>query len=235
MEAKSYFLGRLRETFLGPQSSPEEVVQSCARLVESVLSCKLCYFPLSFDREAEDGTEDLCVIFQRLARHDRGARPRQIAGVDIGESDLVRSLLLGSFRCEADAVEMYQEHWLCLERAAQSTATAANQPNEVGAYLDSMLHEFIQTEVSASMSSGKKAVLHMDGQCEEDLERPCKRVKLSPKQQGLHARFCDLLENDFSGGVSEVGEGIGSAGAIRVEQSARKTLEKLSAFADSRS
>ena len=212
IEAKEYFLSKLREFILVPQTTPDSILQRCSTLVESVLSCRWLYFPL------RDGTEDLSVIFQRLARHDRGARPRQVEGVDTDESDLVRSLLLGSFRCEADALEMYQKRWLCIERAAQSAAHAATQALEVTFYLNTILQEFIDVKVSAFASSSEHAPAYHRKKAKHELPSP-------------YLQFCTLLEGDLGRSVPS-GGGSCPVDAIMVEQRARKVLGELVSFVD---
>jgi hypothetical protein len=227
MEAKLYLLSKLREFFLVPQTTPDSILQRCSTLVESVLSCRWLYFPL------RDGTEDLSVIFERLARHDRGARPRPVEGVDIDESDLVRSLLLGSFRCEADALEMYQKRWLCIERAAQSAAHAATQALEVTFYLNTILQEFIDVQVSASASSSEHAPACLDVACENKLGHHRKKAKHELTSQGVYLHFCKLLESDLGRSVPS-GGGSCPVDAIMVEQCARNVLGELVSFVDAR-
>jgi len=63
------------------------------------------FFPISVNGVFEDdGTEDLQLIFERLAIRDatfcKPSRATEFASM--GAADFVRNLLLGSFRCESD-------------------------------------------------------------------------------------------------------------------------------------
>jgi hypothetical protein len=236
LDAKAYFTQRLREKIMDSQLSQEVILERYAEVVDSVLSCKWVYFPLSLGQGATDGTDDLCIIFQRLARHGRGFRPRPAEGVDIGEGDLVRSLLLGSFRNETDAISMYQKHWMVVEQAAQATALAVGRPNEIGLQLENLLHRFIDREMIPAPSQPRLVTeesVHAERQGDGVLARPPKRIKFQTKAEGLHSKFCKWLESSLIADAPDAKREARLVEPAHVEHGACMALEKLSAFATS--
>jgi len=78
-------------------------------------------FPITIQGNA-DGTEDLQVIFERLAQRDATfCKPhRATEFADMGAADFVRN----SFRDEATAVSVYKARWLPMEQAAATYASS---------------------------------------------------------------------------------------------------------------
>jgi hypothetical protein len=138
MEAKRFFLEQLLPLNVG-----------CLRqLAEAVLEkLKFLHFPITVDTDHADGTEDLHVIYERLAQRDATfCKPqRDGEGASMGAADFVRNLLLGSFQREETAVDLYKRHWLPIEQAA---AEAAKQSrfSGVARFLEEMLEAFLAVQ-----------------------------------------------------------------------------------------
>jgi hypothetical protein len=150
LEAKKYFTGALRSC------APEQL----ASLADAVLhKLSWLYFPISVKGEsldvddADDGTTDIQVVFERLAQRDATwCRPhRSSEFANMGAADFVRNLLLGSFRRERYAVEMYKSHWLPIEQLA--TAAAASASRGVGEVLEGMLERFLAAQECGNAES----------------------------------------------------------------------------------
>jgi len=139
MEAKRFFLEQL--LLLN--------VTCLQQLAEAVLEkLKFLHFPIEVDSERADGTEDLHVIYERLAQRDATfCKPlmRDGEGASMGAADFVRNLLLGSFQREETAVDLYKRHWLPIEQAA---AEAAKQSrfSDVASFLEEMLEAFLAVQ-----------------------------------------------------------------------------------------
>lgn len=120
LDAKRFFMNALRS---------RTPVQWQA-LVEAVLhKLSWLFFPIatkgSLDvADDDDGTRDLQVVFERLAQRDatwcKPSRASEYCGM--GAADFVRNLLLGSFRRERRAVEVYKLLWLPIEQLATRAA-----------------------------------------------------------------------------------------------------------------
>lgn len=134
MEAKQYFLDKICSR------SMEELVAIAGAVLSKL---EWLFFPIDLAGGHDDGTDDLQIIFERLALRDatfcRPKRKHEFA--DMGAADFVRNLLLGSFQREADAIEMYKQHWLPIECAA---AAAMDQTcSSVATLLEDMLTRFL--------------------------------------------------------------------------------------------
>lgn len=105
------------------------------------------FFPISLWDGHRDGTEDLNIIYERLAERDatfcKPSRDSEYASM--GSADFIRNLVLGSFQHEADAIIMYKQHWLPIEQAA-AAAARRNCTSAVSAYLEHMLDAFLQRQ-----------------------------------------------------------------------------------------
>jgi hypothetical protein len=136
MEAKRFFLEQL--------SSMK--VAGLQQLAEVVLEkLKFLLFPINV--EHADGTEDLHVVYERLAQRDATiTKPhRDSEFASMGAADFVRNLLLGSFQSEQTAVDLYKRHWLPIEQAA--TEAAKRSPfSGVASFLEEMLEAFLAVQ-----------------------------------------------------------------------------------------
>ena len=101
--AKTYFLRKLR---------PFENAYLSAIAEATLRKLTWLYFPI--DLTGNDGTENLFVVYERLAVRDamfcvpqRGNKEQ----VNMGAADFVRNLVLGSFQTEATAVRNYETIW----------------------------------------------------------------------------------------------------------------------------
>jgi len=105
------------------------------------------FFPISVNRNYQDGTEDLQVIFERLAQRDatfcKPHRNSEIASM--GAADFIRNLLLGSFKDEREAVEIYRSHWLPIEKAA-ADASIRSKTSNIAEILETMIKRFLDTQ-----------------------------------------------------------------------------------------
>ena len=140
IRAKMYFETRLRRLDFSMQRA----------VVDAVLfKLQWLLFPLDVgvDEKRDDGTDDLGIIFERLAlREAMFTRPRnkncyaEMAGVDF-----VRNLLLGGFaRDEKLALRMYETHWLVIECEANRVARKKGVNTE--SLLEEMLTSFLKTK-----------------------------------------------------------------------------------------
>jgi len=145
MEAKTYFTQKLQDCD----------TQHLSAVVDVVLhKLEWLFFPLSLTGTYHDGTEDIQVIFERLAVRDATwCKPtRKSEYANMGSADFVRNLLLGSYDREEDAIEMYKNHWLPIEQAAAAAADRRHD-SAVATFLENMLESFLQ-ERSDVMQTG---------------------------------------------------------------------------------
>ena len=87
-------------------------------LTTSVLNkFHMLYFPIDLVGRS-DGTEDLMVVYERLAMRDATfCKPhRENEYVPMDGMDMIRNLLLGSFENEEDTIRFYKDIWLPMER-----------------------------------------------------------------------------------------------------------------------
>lgn len=135
MEAKLYFFDEVAAFS----------ADSLCALADAVLhKLEWLFFPISLGDGHRDGTEDLNIIFERLAERDATwCKPsRDTEYASMGSADFIRNLCLGSFHHEADAISMYKQHWLPIEQAA-SEAARRNCTSTVAAFMEGMLDAFL--------------------------------------------------------------------------------------------
>jgi len=105
------------------------------------------FFPICLRDGHRDGTEDVNIIFERLAERDamfcKPSRDTEYASM--GSADFIRNLILGSFQHEADAIIMYKQHWLPIEQAA-AAAARRKRTSTVTACLEDMLDTFLLSQ-----------------------------------------------------------------------------------------
>lgn len=148
---------RARATSSGEWSRPSEAkrwflaamqgrrVEDLSRLAAALLDrVDMLVFPVTVGTGRQDGTEDLQVIYERLAIRDATlCRPhRSTEYADMGAADFVRNLLLGSFGSEKTAIYLYRSTWLPLERAAAEAAERSRSNVALG--LERMLERFLK-------------------------------------------------------------------------------------------
>ena len=147
MEAKEYFFDEVA-------TYSTERLRALADVVLHRL--EWLYFPICVKDGHADGTEDLNIIYERLAQRDatffRPSRENPAPGVarcqefaSMGSADFVRNLLLGSFHRECDAISMYKRHWLPIEQAAAEAARRSGTSG-VAAFLEGMLDTFLEAQ-----------------------------------------------------------------------------------------
>jgi len=75
-------------------------------------------FPIDVGTGRTDGTQDLMVIYERLALRDATfCKPhRQTEYQSMDAVDLIRNLLLGTFSDPESTIDFYRDQWLPLER-----------------------------------------------------------------------------------------------------------------------
>jgi hypothetical protein len=152
MEAKNFFKKQLEN------SSIDRLLS----LADTVLhKLEWLFFPINFQGNCDDGTEDLHVIYERLAERDANfCRPtRSTEFASMGAADFVRNLLLGSFE-EADAIGMYRKRWLPIEQAASAVAKRQTHGG-VASILELMLEAFLaaQTENSSTIRKQRQTAV----------------------------------------------------------------------------
>lgn len=127
--AKQHFAGRIAGIFNMVQRPPLWILE---QLVTSLLDgMDMLYFPIDVDRGYADGTEDTQVIYERLAIRDKQfCQPKRASeGHSMDGTDMIRNLLLGSFRTNAQKQAFYEQLWLPLERMFQTTALNNDETN----------------------------------------------------------------------------------------------------------
>eukprot|EP00930_Biecheleria_cincta_P102487 TRINITY_DN94227_c0_g1_i1.p1 TRINITY_DN94227_c0_g1~~TRINITY_DN94227_c0_g1_i1.p1 ORF type:complete len:450 (+),score=60.46 TRINITY_DN94227_c0_g1_i1:49-1398(+) len=143
LEAKRHFRAELQLRLTLERKNQSEAVAFLSRVAEGVLSFSWLYFAISL----QDSTEDATIIFQRMAFRDEMLRrhfaQRPDEGVNLGDSDFVRSLLLGSFRREEDAFGMYRQCWLTVEQKAEEIAKTSGELENTSRHLDVLLESFL--------------------------------------------------------------------------------------------
>jgi len=150
-EAKLYFMEQLSGT-------PKDALRG---LVHVVLHRLLwLYFPIDVSSGWLDGTDDLQVIFERLAIRDatfcKPSRATEYA--NMGAADFVRNLLLGSFVAEDDTIRIYKELWLPIEQAATTFATE-DADRTLAQILEDMLQAFLKKQPENSTRPQKAMVI----------------------------------------------------------------------------
>lgn len=131
LAAKRFFLSKLQQDF----SSPTQL--------SNVLTCVLdgltmLYFPVDVNQGYNDGTEDLMVIYERLALRDATfCKPRREEEyLSMDGVDMIRNLLLGSFREQTDALEFYKDYWLPIEKLTSEQSYGRSIKEVLEAFLD---------------------------------------------------------------------------------------------------
>jgi len=111
LQAKQYFDNKLKKKF----NHTNKLVSLAKNILHKFT---MLYFPISIDKGHDDGTEDLMVIYERLAMRDATwCKPhRQQEYVSMSSSDMIRNLLLGSFSDQENAIEFYKRYWLPMEQ-----------------------------------------------------------------------------------------------------------------------
>jgi len=154
-EAKCYFIDQLHEF------TSERLV--C--LAETVLyKLEWLLFPISVNDGHKDGTEDLQVIFERLAVRDatlcRPSRATEFASM--GAADFIRNLLLGSFEHESDAIDMYKSHWLQIEQLA-AEACVQKRSSDIAEAMEEMVRKFLKSQPEKMKKPSKAAWVVVGG------------------------------------------------------------------------
>ena len=120
--AKQYFLQKIN-SLIAPSSSnqfsPRDILQ---KLIKFLLDgVDILYFPIDISRGMKDGTEDLQVVYERLALRDatwtKPQRTTEYQSMD--GTDMIRNLFLGSFRSQLATIDYYKTYWLPFERLHQ--------------------------------------------------------------------------------------------------------------------
>ncbi|KAL3920214.1 MAG: hypothetical protein SGILL_003374 [Bacillariaceae sp.] len=132
--AKAFFLKTLRNRF--PTS------QELNRILAAMLDrLSMLYFPVNVNHGKDDGTEDLMVIYERLALRDatfcKPTRAEEYQSMD--GVDMIRNLLLGCFDKPDDALNFYKDYWLPLERLSEEKKTSVKEL--VAAFLEEQEEE----------------------------------------------------------------------------------------------
>merc|ERR1712157_233060 len=97
------------------------------------------YFPVDYKNGRNDGTEDLMVVYERLAIRDATwCKPhRKSEYMSMGGEDMIRNLLLGSFTNGQDVKKFYGEYWLPLEKLTA---------DKHGRSLKQLLEDFLEVQ-----------------------------------------------------------------------------------------
>lgn len=210
LEAKRHFRAELQLRLTLEQKTPHEAVACLSRASEGVLSFSWLYFAISL----QDSTEDATIIFQRMAFRDEMLRKlfaqRPDEGVNLGDSDFVRSLLLGSFRHEEDALEMYRQCWLVVEKKAEDIAKASNGLESTSKHLGVLLESFLAQQPKSKAPEALPSF----------------------QTRGLYDNFKDWLRFVLTVGCKDPeDEDLILSDAAEVERGTKQVLAQLSAFA----
>jgi hypothetical protein len=143
LEAKQYFMKMLRL-----HASSITVLMSVLRGVLD--SVTMLNFPVDTSHGRDDGTEDLMVVYERLALRDATwCKPqRKTEYMSMSGADMIRNLLLGSFEDQAEASQFYNECWLPLEK----------KTSEHRKTLDEVLKEFLHKQNIAEAKESENTV-----------------------------------------------------------------------------
>jgi len=118
------------------QPDVERLVKGLAKLTECLLA-KITVLYFGIDLSEGRPSERLQIVFERLAEHcntfERATRSGE--GIAMSGVAFIRNLVLSCFPLEEDAVKVYKEKWLPLERAAG--VTEADVEAFFNAFLDS--------------------------------------------------------------------------------------------------
>lgn len=155
LEAKFYFMDQLQEF----------TSERLLGLAETVLyKLEWLFFPISLNDGHKDGTEDLQIIFERLAVRDatwcKPSRDTEFASM--GAADFIRNLLLGSFEHESDAIDMYKRHWLQIEQLA-AEACVQHRTSNVAEVMEGMIKKFLKSQPEKVKKPSKAAHVVVGG------------------------------------------------------------------------
>ncbi|GMH58997.1 hypothetical protein TrST_g10259 [Triparma strigata] len=146
LEAKQYLTQKLREGELA--SAGVIGLENLKRVITAVLrKIEWLYFPLDVGGKHDDGTEDLEIIFERLALRDAMfcRPPSKSQYAEMASVDFIRNLMLGGFvKKEEIALEMYKTWWLPIE--TQAGKSAAQENKDGGEVLENLLEAFLVEE-----------------------------------------------------------------------------------------
>eukprot|EP00933_Yihiella_yeosuensis_P057042 TRINITY_DN5656_c0_g1_i1.p1 TRINITY_DN5656_c0_g1~~TRINITY_DN5656_c0_g1_i1.p1 ORF type:complete len:548 (+),score=104.98 TRINITY_DN5656_c0_g1_i1:135-1778(+) len=160
LEAKRHFRVELSKRLELEKVSKQDALTRLRGAAEGVLSFRLLYFAMSLSGNKTDGTEDVTVIFLRMAWRDEmlrrlmSARPDE--GVNLGDGDFIRTLLLGSFRREEDAIAMYRKCWLVVEAKAEELSRASQGVKDTSKCLESLLKHFLAAHPPANAKMSRQ-------------------------------------------------------------------------------
>lgn len=148
LEAKRWFLAEIVSRKLS--------LADLANLQQAILQgFEWLFFPLDM-RGRDDGTEDLQVVYERLALRDaifcRPQRSSEFA--DMGSADFIRNFLLGGFASEAASVALYKRYWVPIEERGFERAVAVAETGSakegaganVGEVLESTFGAFLAAQ-----------------------------------------------------------------------------------------
>lgn len=131
LAAKRFFLSKLEHDF----SSPTQL----SNLLTCVLDgLTMLYFPVDVNQGYNDGTEDLMVIYERLALRDATfCKPRREEEyLSMDGVDMIRNLLLGSFHEQRDALDFYKDYWLPIEKLTSEKSYGRSIQQVLEAFLE---------------------------------------------------------------------------------------------------
>ncbi|CAB9496253.1 Protein of unknown function (DUF1524) [Seminavis robusta] len=174
LQAKNYFLSQL-------QSASTQRLQS---IVHALLNnCNMLYFPVDIHQGHQDGTEDLMVIYERLAIRDATyCAPNRVGEFQTMDgADMIRNLLLGSMDTPANALDFYKTYWLPLEQQKQQRQDdddASNDTNETSSSIGNLIQSFLEQQ--SRRKDGKNDdddAKKTDGAAEDEEETPSSNVK----------------------------------------------------------
>jgi len=167
LQAKHHFDNKLRQI----NGNTKKLVS----LAHSILNkFNMLYFPITIDGGYEDGTEDLMVVYERLALRDATfCRPkRQQEYVSMSSSDMIRNLLLGSFSTKENAVDFYKHHWLPLEQLSVQRYNSHHRDDSMNILIQSFLkrHGFYNGENPLNGDPNKTSHFGMGGKLYADFQ-----------------------------------------------------------------
>ena len=147
-------------------------IQQLNKLAKSVLGgFHMLYFPIDIHTGAADGTDDLMVVYERLALRDATwTKPtRDSEYVSMDGVDMIRNLLLGSFLDDASATHFYKTYWLPIEQIVEG-ATSKTNTNNNAASSPLGNHKTLQTMFQDFLSASyKKMATDNDNKHEEEV------------------------------------------------------------------
>lgn len=132
LQAKEFFLQQIQ--------SRHCTLPKLTKLLRGVLDgLTMLYFPIDVDDNHEnDGTNDMMVIYERLALRDATfCKPtRKEEYQSMTGSDMIRNLLLGSFADDTGSAKYYNEYWLPLEQEIARRNDGRTMPKVLQAFLE---------------------------------------------------------------------------------------------------